>query len=186
MPELRPAEGMGTKGAIDESSILVGEWPYIGIVDGAAEYELGNAPDCQLEVNREDFQFVTTAWPKTVALTVMTSIGMRFSGNLNEMHKVNLHILAGDAANDASNYIYIGARRDCRFVTFSAKRERVCDGRTLEVYMWKVLASGVMQIGTGEPVATPFEFNALSDEGGDYGGSATAPLGYIYTYDFES
>lgn len=111
---------------------------------------------------------------------------MMFEGNIQEIHERNMHLLVGDQVSDSSNYIYVGDRKDCTYFTFSAKRERVCDGRTIEWYQWKCKSMGLVQIGTAtgaEGVRVPFQFIALSDIAGDFGGSSTAPLGYIFVPD---
>ena len=60
------------------------------------------------------------------------------------------------------------------------KRKR-CDGTVMEAVLWKTVGSGALSIGGDAAViGTPIEFNALDDSNGDFGGGATAPLGYIY------
>ena len=183
---MRPAEGIGQQGTIDEASILFGDWSYVGVIQSGVEYELGNVPEGVAQISREQVEFKSTAMPKLTSLIVDVSVGMSFAGNIQEVHERNLHLLVGDAIADSSNYIYAGDRKDCSYFTFSAKRERVCDGRTIEVYMWKVKSMGLVQIGSStgaEGVRVPFQFIALADIAGDFGGSSAAPLGYFFCPD---
>jgi hypothetical protein len=179
---LRPGEGIGQQGTIDAESILFGDWSYVGAISGGTEYELGNVPEGVGTVSREQLQFQSTAFPKLTSLIVDVSVGMMFEGNVQEIHSRNLHLLIGDAVSDSPQYIYVGDRKDCTYFTFSAKRERVCDGRTIEWYQWKCKSMGLVQIGAGgtDGVRVPFQFVALADIAGDFGGSAQAPLGYIF------
>lgn len=189
MPNLRPGEGIGQQGTIDAESILFGDWSYAGVIAGGVEYEIGNCPEAVATISREQVPFQSTAFPKLTSLIVDVSIGMMFEGNIQELHERNLHLLIGDLVAETSNYIYVGDRKDCSHFTFSAKRERVCDGRTIEVYQWKCKSMGLIQIGSNsgaEGVRVPFQFVALADIAGAFGGSATAPLGYIFVPDFDA
>lgn len=181
MPALRPGEGIGKQGGIDEASYLAGSWSYIGVVQGGSEHEIGNAPEGVFTMSREEFEHQNTAFPRRTDVIATVRVGMMFEGRAQEIHRENVHLLWGDLYNNTSFYVYGGGQRDCTFFTFSAKRLRICDKRTVEVYMWKCLSRGLFQLGEAdEVIGTPFQFTALDDEGNDFGGSATAPLGYIY------
>lgn len=184
MPNVLPGEGIGPQGTRDVNALLTGSWSYIGVVDAGTEFELGACPEGQLEISREELRHQNTAFPRMTDLWIPTQVGMAFTCNIEEFHKQNMHLLVGDAVADTSNYIYIGDRKDCDFFTFSAKRERVCDGRTLEVYMWKCITNGLVQVGSGDDwISSPATFTALDDTDNNFGGGPTAPLGYLFVPD---
>jgi hypothetical protein len=105
---------------------------------------------------------------------------MKFTGRIEEIKRQNMHFMIGDLLTSTEQYIYVGPSCDPNFFTFSAKRN-FCDGLIVEAIMWKCLTTGLIQLGNAdEPISSPFEVHAIDDSAGDYGGSETAPLGYIW------
>jgi hypothetical protein len=153
---------------------------------GAAIY-LGMVKEGVLELSREDAEYMNTGFPQKLALMIPQRAGMKFSGRMDELHKVNLGLLVGNITTQSSRYIYPGTQcaYDATYFTFWARRRR-CDGAVLEAKFFKSLASGMVQIGSGNDAGvagTPFEVNALDDSNGDFGGTTSAPLGWLYAPD---
>ena len=146
---------------------------------------LGVVQEGNLEVSREDTEYMGTNFPRRVEMLTPTQVGMKFSGQIDELHKTNLHIAVGDTAPDASNYIYTGAgcSFESQYGNLVIRRER-CDGFVMECVLWKTIGSGAVAIGgDAAVVGSSVEFNALDDANGAFGGAAAAPLGDIYAPD---
>ena len=180
MPTLGPGEGKDHLGTIDEDSFVFGSWEQVGAIQAGIDYYLGSCPDGVLEFNREDYQHMSASFPRFVDFITAVRIGMKFSGHLEELNHRTLHFMLGDLLSSTSQYIYVGPRCDPNYFTFSAKRNR-CDNLIIEALLWKCLTTGLVQIGSADvPVALPFEVHAMDDRDGVYGGTTTAPLGYIW------
>lgn len=180
---------IGSQSVEKAANLFFGYWSHASVVQdplgAATAYYLGVVQEGVLEISREDAEYLGTTFPRRVEVIVPQRAGMKFSGRLDELHKRNLHLLVGNLPGETSRYIYPAATcpTDDRFVQFRARRER-CDGFVMEVKFWKAQSSGLVQIGGGDPVAgSPFEISALDDVNGDWGGSTTAPLGYLYAPD---
>lgn len=180
---------IGSQSLDKATNLFYGTWSHVSVVEdplgAATNYYLGLVPEGVIEVSREDAVVLGTTFPQRTEVIVPQQAGMRFTGQLNELHKANLHLLLGNLPGTSSNYLYPGAScpDESRFVRFVARRIR-CDNFVMEVVFWKAQSNGLIQIGTGDPVAaSPIEISALDDVNGDFGGSTTAPLGYIYAPD---
>lgn len=180
---------IGQQSLDSSSNLFYGFWSHVEVVQDplgvATSYYLGQVNDGVLEISREDTELLGTAFPQTVEVMVPTRAGMKFSGTMLEMHKRNLHFLIGNLPGTASNYIYPGVTcpDESKFVRFVARRIR-CDEFVMEAVFWKAQSNGLVQIGSGDPAAsTPMEVAALDDNNGDWGGSSTARLGYLYAPD---
>lgn len=180
---------IGTQSLDKAANLFYGDWSHVEVVQDptgvATSYYLGLVTEGVLEISREDAEVLGTTFPRRVEVIVPQRVGMRFSGQMNELHKQNLHLLLGNLPGEASQYLYPGAQcpDESRFVRFVARRIR-CDAFVMEVVFWKAQSNGLISIGSGDPVAaTPMEISALDDVNGDFGGSTTAPLGYLYTPD---
>jgi len=177
--------------SLDKSTnLFLGFWSHVSVtqtpVPGpGTNYYLGLVTEGALEISREDAELLGTTFPQRVELMIPTRSGMKFSGQLAELHKRNLHLLLGNLPNSASNYLYPGAAcpDESKFVRFHARRER-CDHFVMDAVFWKAQSAGLIQIGAGDPTASaPIEMNALDDTNAEWGGSASAPLGYLYAPD---
>lgn len=173
-----------TEGTIDKNAIMVGDWSEV-----AVEYPigsdnwllLGNAPEGALEISKENYDHVSTAFPRTVDLRIPVRVDMKFTAILEEIYAQNIRLILGQDPSDASSYIYVGALATSLFVKFRARRVRVSDGVVITVVFWKANTSGLLQLGGGdEAIGSPIEFQALDDRSGDYGGTIEAPLGYLH------
>lgn len=180
MATLGPGEGKSTLGLIDGASLLFGSWEYVGAIQLGVDYELGSVVDAMLEMTREDYFHVSAKFPRFYDYIVPTKFGMRFAGNIEEIKRQNLNFMVGNLLASTLQYIYVGPTCDVNFFSFAAKRNR-CDDLIIEAFMWKCLTTGLIQLGNAdEPIKAPFEVHALYDQAGTYGGSATAPLGYLW------
>ncbi len=172
------------------ANLFQGYWSHVEFIHAPAtgsevRLYLGVVQEGNLEISREDTEYMGTNFPRRVELLTPASVGMKFSGQIDELHKTNLHIAMGDNATDANNYIYPGAA--CSFEdqygNLVLRRIR-CDGFVMEAVLWKTIGSGALAIGgDAAVVGSTVEFSALDDSNGDFGGSATAPLGFIYAPD---
>ena len=170
------------------------------------EVYLGVVNEGALEVSREDNEFLGTMFPRVVELLTPAQVGMSFSGEIAEIHKGNLHLMTGGdvglgaAATNLSRFIYPGAKCGFQesgtadadgiggtvFGTLRAMRNKCSSGDDFIMVcnLYKTIGSGTFSIGgAAEVISSATEFQALDDANGDYGGSAEAPLGYIYAPD---
>lgn len=187
MPSILPGEGITKQGLVDEAALIVGPWQQIGLIAGG-EIELGAVADAVLNLSREEYRYMNpNAFPMRVAASVAVQVGMTFTGILHELHKENIHFLAGDAVDDSSNYMYWGERKDCYFASLSAKRTRICDGRTLEAFLYKVKTTDAISLaGAQEANGMALNAEALDDVDGSFGSPQTGALGYVYSFDKNS
>lgn len=168
-------------GTHDENAIFIGDWEEIVAIRGSTEYYLGNCPEGMLEIGREYYKHQSTCWPKKIDLVIPQTTTMKFSGKLEEIHSDNLKLLLGVDPSTCEHYIYIGYLTSLDYISLRGRRRRQSDGFVIEFYIYKTTASSLIQLGSSnEAISTPIEFEALDDSDGDYGGSCTAPLGYIY------
>ncbi len=196
--------GMGQQSVLSTSNLFQGFWSAVDVKKGGFDpagtaYDatapimyLGVVPEGALEISREDTEFLGTNFPQTVELLTPSQVGMKFSGEIAEMHKLNLHLSIGDdpyednggSPANASNFIYPAAScESSSFVSVRALRKR-CDGFIMDMVIWKARNAAPLTIAGGtEVLSTPIEFNALDDNNAEYGGSSEAPLGYLYAPD---
>ena len=178
----------GSSSVQDKEDLYAGEWPRVyAIVDplaAATEVNLGVVKDGVLRTGREELEFFGSDFPQTLELSAPVSVTMQFGGTAHELTYGLLHFLVGDAAiDDASQYVYPGA--GCAFsdIDVTLRGERInCDEHMLVFQMHQARASGAFEIGSAasDVIGTPLEINALDDSAGLFGGSAAAPLGWIW------
>lgn len=181
-----PAFGsIGQQGVIDRSNYFLGDWSDINALrtDGV-NYNIGNVQESALELQREEVQFVGTAFPRRLDLIFPSRYGMRFSGGAVEIHRALMHAVLNDTLTLwTSNYNYIGNAQCSVFQTIQGLRKRACDAQVIEFRIFKAFAIGNIVFGSGNDVIrVNFDWNALSDEDNTMGqgGSSSAPLGYLY------
>jgi len=175
---------IGNEGGIDNAAALLGDWGDVDFLTTTGyRYNIGNVKEGVLEITRETFSHVSTAFPRVVDYVVPTRAGMRFTGQAEEPHKALFHALLGDAIDTASNYIYPGTQQCNVFFTLHIRRKRACDDVVIEAKLFKVQATGLVSVAGGdETVGIPMELEGLDDRANDMGqgGSAAAPIGYIW------
>jgi hypothetical protein len=177
--------GFTKEGGVDTTSYLVGSWSEILAVASSVDYQIGNCPEGVLEVSREYYTHEDTSFPRKVDLVVPVRTGMKFTGVIEEIHAPNVSFLLGQTlAVSGQNYIYIGSLTTSYFFTLRGRRTRISDGTTIEFAMWKCLVSSLFSLGSGdEAQGSPLEVTGLDDTDGDYGGSSSAPIGFIWVPD---
>lgn len=168
-------------GTIDENAIMLGDWEEIVVIRGGVSHFIGSVKEGMLEIPKEFYDHISTCWPRKKDLRLPVSIGMKFSGKLEEINSDNLKILLGQDPTTCEHYIYIGALSAIDYVSVRGRRRRQSDLFPMEFYIYKTNATSLVQLGSAaEAISTPVEFEALDDSDGDYGGSCAAPLGYLY------
>lgn len=195
-----PLTSIGKQSVGSTNNLFQGYWSHVefrkgGYLQTADSYDaaardmyLGVVQEGVLEVSREDNEYLGTTFPRVIELLSPAQVGMKFSGEIGELHKANLHLMVGGdimSDDDDSKFIYPGA--SCSFASvfgsLRALRKR-CDGFIMEACLFKTIGSGGFQIGgAAEVISSAAEFSALDDSNGDFGGSAAAPLGWIYAPD---
>ena len=175
------------QGAISTDNYWQGFWSRVVFTEdplgAGTEFQLGSIQEGVLEISREDVEHLSVLFPRTVDFVSPAQVGMTFTGQMEEIHRENLRLALGQLPSTASNYIYPGA--DCSsegtYGRLTLERIRCQDDFVMTVVFWKTSGSGALSIGgAAEVISTPVEFKSLDDNQGDLGGSATAPLGYIY------
>lgn len=173
-----------TEGTVDTNAIIVGDWTELAVeypIDSDTWLLLGNAPEGVLEIAKEDYLHVSTSFPRKTDLIVPIRIDMKFSARIEELHAENLRTIMGLAPNNSNEYVYIGALSTPTYFKFRARRNRTSDLQTITAVFWKAQSTGLLQIAGGdEAVSSPIEIMAVDDSAGAYGGSSSAPLGYIH------
>lgn len=179
---MAPWAGFTDKGGVDISSYLIGSWPEVVAVKSGVNYKLGNCPEGVLEVSREFYRHEDTQFPRKVDLVIPIRVGMKFMGRLEELHAQNVSFLLGQTlAVGAQNYIYIGTLDQSYFFSLRGMRERISDGVAIEFMIFKCIQAALFSLGSGDEVqGSPLECEGLDDSAGDYGGSSSMPLGWIY------
>ena len=192
-----PLTSIGKQSVGSTTNLFQGYWSHVefrkGGYDQAADSYDGSAKDMYLgvaqegalEISREDSEYMGTLFPRVVELLSPTSVGMTFSANLAELHKNNLALMVGGDVEAASNFIYPGATCSFSDVFGSLRciRER-CDGFMMETVLFKTIGSGPLNIGSSDNVIeAAAQFQALDDSNGEFGGSSSAPLGWLYAPD---
>lgn len=172
------------QGSVDKTAIIVGDWSEIAIEypPGSDSWlYIGSAKEGALEVSKEIYDHYSNAFPRIVDLRIPIKTGMKFTAQLEEIHAENIKLIVGQDPTDSNSYVYLGALNIPIFFKFRARRERNSDAQVITVVFWKAMSSGLFQLGGGdEAIKSPVEFVALDDASGDYGGSSSAPLGYIH------
>lgn len=171
------------------ANLFYGFWSHVEVVETPTttptSFYLGHIAEAVLEVTREDTEFLGTTFPQRVEVIIPQRAGMRFTGQMSELHRRNLNLLFGNLPSSANNYLYPGANcpDESKFVRLVARRKR-CDGFVMETLIWKINPGGLVQIGGDTTaVGTPIDLAGLDDSNGDFGGSEEAPLGYVYAPD---
>lgn len=193
------------------SNLFQGYWSHVefrpgGFSETATARYLGVVQEGVLEVSREDVEYMGTTFPRVVEVLTPSQMGMKFSGQVDELHHTNMVIgIGGDAKVGAAlsaGYIYPGAScgfGDDAFGSLIARRKKCGSGdqSDMEACLWKTVASGAISIGSdADVVGTQMEFNALDDSNGEYmpasadpanpvagewrHAPANHPLGYLY------
>jgi len=171
----------GTEGTIDASALIVGDWSELWFDFDATSYPLGNVPEGTIEIGNEYYKHQGTQLPRRIDAVFLISSSMRFTGNLEEVHWENCAFALGQDPSGTPQYLYIGANQTPNFFTFYGRRYRPADNKLMEFGIWKgMIASTFSLAGGDEAVSVPIEIEGLDDQAGDYGGSASAPLGYLY------
>jgi hypothetical protein len=176
------ASGIFTdKGSVDVSAYVMGDWEEIIAVKSAVNYHLGCCKEGVLEVSREFYRHMDNQFPRRMDAIIPMSIGMKFSGQLEELHSQNISLLLGQSLVPTNNYLYVGALEEAYFFTLRGMRRRVADAVALEFCIWKCISASLLSLAGGdEVIGTPFEAEGLDDSAGDLGGDSTMPLGWLY------
>jgi hypothetical protein len=173
--------GYTKEGTYDETALLVGSWSELLAVKSSTDYHIGNVREGVLEIGREFYEHVDSSFPRKTDLVVATKVWMKFTGTVEEIHKQNVSMLAGGVLNPVSNYIYIGPLQMVNFFTLYGKRIRISDGVVIEFRMHKCMTRNLFSLGSGDDAqGSPMEVDALDDTDGDYGGSSTSPIGWLW------
>jgi hypothetical protein len=175
------------EGTWDESSLLVGDWSEVYVELTGTQYRVGNVPEGVLEIGREFIEHVDTSFPRMTDLVVQSRVWMKYTGKVEEVNVENVAWLLGQSLSPTSNYLYIGDIASPLYHTFFGQRIRVSDQVAIVFRMHKCLVRSLFSLGGGDEWAgSPLEIEALNDTDGDYGGSATDPLGWIWVPDRQS
>ena len=124
------------------TNLFYGQWSHVELIvdplGAATSYYMGMVEEGVLEISREDVEIMGTTFPQRLEVMVPTRAGMKFTGQVDELHKENLHFMLGDLPSVASNYLYPGVAcpDESKFVRFVARRIR-CDDFVMEMVMWK-------------------------------------------------
>jgi hypothetical protein len=178
----------GTSGIQEETTVFGGGWPRVyGVVDplaAATEIYLGQVDDGALALDRQTASLYSPHFPQRLEISAPSQVNMKFTGRARELRLRLLHMVVGDERlDDSTKYVYPGA--SCAFadLDFNLYGERVaCGGVTCVFKMHKARSSGAIEIGStaNDFISMPIEIDALDDSDGDYGGSDSSPLGWIW------
>jgi len=179
------------QGTVSTDNFFLGFWSKISFFEDPlglnTEYLLGSVQEGVLEISREDTEHLSTLFPRTVDFISPSQVGMSFSGQMEELQRNNLRLALGQSpqadAGQQGNYIYPAASctSESQYGRLLMERIRCQDSFVMVALFWKTSGSGAVSIGGDAAVInTPVEFNALDDNGGDFGGTTEAPLGFIY------
>jgi hypothetical protein len=181
---------IGKQSVGSTANLFQGYWSHVefrpGGYDSANARYLGVVQEGVLEVSREDVEYMGTTFPRVIEVLTPSQMGMKFSGQLDELTHTNMLIGVGNDANVdltalAAGYIYPGS--SCSFSvdtygTLVARRKK-CGGGTdaqMEAVLWKTVGSGALSIGgDADVVGTTVEFSALDDSSGEYMPAAAVP-----------
>lgn len=186
-----------SRGAQSVDDYFIGDWDYVQFVvdplGTPAEYLLGMTVDASLEITREDYEHQGNTFPRVVDFTAVVSVGMTFSATFQEWSLNNLALAIGQdpagLTGSPGSYIYPATSCSDTNLYGNLVLNRTQCGvsgtpNMIEVKFWKARAGGSLSFGGGEEInGSPAEWTAQDDRAGTYGGSATAPLGYIYHTD---
>ena len=179
------------QGTVSTDNFFLGFWSKITFqlepLAWGTVFALGSVQEGVLEISREDTEHLSTLFPRTVDFISPSQVGMSFSGQMEELQRNNLRLALGQSpqadAGQQGNYIYPAASctQDNQYGRLLMERIRCQDDFVMVALFWKTSGSGAVSIGGDAAVInTPVEFNALDDNGGDFGGTTEAPLGFIY------
>lgn len=179
-----------SRGSQETRDYFIGDWDWIKFTTDPlgtpTEYLLGHFTEGSLEISRENYEHQNSTFPRTVDFTAVVNVGLTFSGNFSELSLTNLALAAGQDPSDVTDgYIYPATSCTDTNLYGNLLANRIQCGSAfnnmIEVMLWKARAGNTLTIGGGEEVIeVPLEFIAQDDRGGTYGGSNSAPLGYIY------
>ena len=204
--------GIGKQSVGSTANLFQGYWSHVEFRPGTADSRgshggyanptnaryLGVVQEGVLEISREDVEYLGPTFPRVVELLTPSQMGMKFSGQLDELHLSNMRIAVGeDVAEDRDaegytdpGYIYPGSScgfTEDEFGSLVCRRKKCSGDFIMEAVLWKTVGSGALSIGgDADVVGTPVEFNALDDSNGEYMDPAWAtnadqyPLGYLY------
>tara|TARA_Y100001937_G_C7135562_1_gene339800 strand:- start:368 stop:1000 length:633 start_codon:yes stop_codon:yes gene_type:complete len=196
---------IGKQSVGSTTNLFQGYWSHVEFRPGgydvaeATKRYLGVVQEGVLEVSREDVEYMGTTFPRVVELLTPSQMGMKFSGQIDELHQTNMLLAVGDDASVAAatqeGYIYPGA--SCgfganEFGSLVCRRKRCSTDApfVMEACLWKTVGSGAISIGgDADVVGTTVEFNALDDSNGEFmdqnpnwkNSAANHPLGYIFS-----
>lgn len=174
------------------NNVFLGQWDEVtfiedplGSVLGPTPFYLGAVRDGSLEVATENFEYFGTTYPRKLEAVFPQQVTMTFSGNIEELHRRNMFLALGQLPSTAGDYIYPGAScvQEDNFGSLEAKRRKCQELGSGFIVAWlnKTTGSGNISLGSAdEVVGMPVEFNASDDSNGNFGGSASRPLGWIY------
>jgi hypothetical protein len=174
--------GFTNRGGVDTAAYVVGSWDEIVAVANSVNYSLGCVQDGVLEVSREYYRHQDNQFPRKMDMVIPTTVGMKFTGKVEEMNNQNVAMLIGQSLNQAGNqYLYVGALQNAYYFTLHGRRARPQDGFVIEFVIWKGMQTAPFSFNSAdEVVGSNLEVEGLDDAAGVYGGSSTAPLGWIY------
>jgi hypothetical protein len=177
---------------INTADLLVGSWtrPTV-IIDPTnssglfQRIHLGDAPEGVLTVEREQFNIEDTSFPKLVAATFDSRISVTFAAEFAEFNAITLNTALGNAPTEGGDYIQFvsGCLARENFFGFEVRRDRCSDlgAGFIVARLHKAQVGGTFTIASAdEQVTMPITFTAVDDTEGNYGGSPTSPLGYLY------
>lgn len=170
------------EGTYKANAVVVGDWAEITVTPlaGSALY-VGSSKNGVLTVSREVYEHIGTSFPRMVDLRVTLSVGMKYEGDLEEIHAENLALVTGQAFASPGNYLYFGQHDASTFFTLHALRRRPADKKWIEAHIHKATAvAEVALAGGNEAIMARLEAVGHDDSEGTYGGSAAMPLGWIY------
>ena len=181
---------IGKQSVGSTANLFQGYWSHVEFRPGgwgsANPRYLGVVQEGVLEISREDVEYMGTTFPRVVELLTPSQMGMKFSGQLDELTHTNMLIASGADAEDnaaalAAGYIYPGSGcsfSDTTYGTLVARRKKCSSGvdADMEAVLWKTVGSGALSIGgDADVVGTSVEFNALDDSNGEFMPDAPDP-----------
>lgn len=175
--------GFTKQGTVDEDALTIGEWEEIISVVSSTDYFLGSCKEGTLTVSRSYYEHSSSKFPGRIDHVIPLATGMTFSGNLEEIHIQNVAFCCGQTPNQGTaNYVYIGAQNAPLYQTIRGRKIRqASDDFQIEFCIFKGHVVSEFTFGSSdEAIQMPFEVRGMDDEDGDYGGSATMPIGWVY------
>jgi len=170
------------EGTYAQNALVVGDWAEVTATPlaGSALY-VGSSKNGVLSISREVYEHVGTSFPRMVDMRVTLSVGMRYEGDLEEVHAENIALVTGQPFASPGNYLYFGEQEVITYFTLHALRRRPHDKKWMEAHLFKCTAVAEVQLAGGdEAISARLEAVAHDDSEGVYGGSAVMPLGWVY------